>query len=257
MRFFSIVTICRNNLDQLKKTYYSIRNQSFADFEWVVVDGNSDDGTREWLEKNHLARWRSEKDHGIFDAMNKGMTRSEGRYLIFMNSGDAFASRDVLEKSYERISERSFPGFVYGDSIDIDETGNQFYRRAKPYKMNKIGMITQHQSMFFARNAIGSTLYSDAYPVTGDYAFISEILNKLDAGDILKLDFAVSKFSMGGTNEQYRYKALKEDFRIRKHIIQLPFLFNGMLYIMHYLHTMVKKNSPAVRFLRHKKLNIH
>jgi hypothetical protein len=115
-------------------------------------------------------------------------------------------------------------------------------------------MITQHQSMFFARNAIGNTLYSDEYPITADYAFISEILKKLDEGDILRLDFAVSKFSMGGTNEQYRYKALKEDFRIRRDILKLPFFFNGLLYMLHYLHTFAKKKNPSVRFLKHKKM---
>lgn len=254
MRFFSIVTICRNNLNELETTYNSIKGQAFNDFEWIVVDGNSTDGTREWLQKNRLAKWRSETDKGIFDAMNKGIRRSEGRYLIFMNSGDAFASDNVLEKAFDHITENNYPGFVYGDSIDIDEVGKQFYRKAKNHRKNKIGMITQHQSMFFARNAIGNCLYPTGFPITGDYAFISEILDKLDEGDILKLDFAVSRFSMGGTNEQHRFSALKEDFRIRKEIIKLPYIYNCLLYTMHYMHTMLKKNNPSIRFLRHKKM---
>jgi putative colanic acid biosynthesis glycosyltransferase len=254
MRFFSIVTICRNNLHELVTTYDSIKKQSFKDFEWIVVDGDSNDGTREWLQKNRIAKWRSEKDKGIFDAMNKGIRRSDARYLIFMNSGDAFASDDVLEKTSDKIVENNFPGFVYGDSVDIDETGTQFYRKAKHHKKNRIGMITQHQSMFFARNAIGNLFYSDEFPLTGDYAFISEILNKLDEGDILKLDFTISKFRMGGTNEQFRFKALKEDYQIRKKIIRIPLLYNYLLYSLHYMHTVLKKRSPSARFLRHRKI---
>jgi putative colanic acid biosynthesis glycosyltransferase len=254
MRFFSIVTICRNNLPELETTYNSIKDQSFNDFEWIVVDGNSTDGTRQWLQKNRLAKWKSESDQGIFDAMNKGIRRSEGRYLIFMNSGDAFASDDVLEKSFEGITENNYPAFVYGDSVDIDETGRQFYRKAKKHQRNKVGMITQHQSMFFARNAIGNNLYPTGFPITGDYAFISEILGKLDEGDILQLDFAISHFSMGGVNEVHRFKALKEDFRIRKEIMKLPFLYNCLLYTLHYMHTVLKKKNPAVRFMLHKKL---
>jgi len=252
-RFFSVITICRNNLAELKHTFNSIKNQTHRDFEWIVVDGNSTDGTKEWLQQIRLARWKSEPDAGIFDAMNKGLERAQGTYLIFMNSGDQFANNEILEKVYEAATDNSMPGFIYGDSLDIDENKSEFYRKAKNHKMNWRGMITQHQAMFFNKNAIGNTKYQLRYPITGDYAFISEILGKLDDGEILKLDFPICKFDMGGTNEQQRMNALKEDLKIRKEIIGMSGVKALILFYMHYLHTILKKKNPSVRFINHER----
>jgi len=184
--------------------------------------------------------------------MNKGLSRAQGQYLIFMNSGDEFASDDVLDEIESKITQQGHPGFIYGDAIDVDENGNKFYRKAKNVKKNWIGMITQHQAMFFSQAAIGDIKYLLEYPITADYAFISDILNKLETEDIYRVDFPICKFDMGGTNEQQRFKGLKEDFKIRKNIIGLPYLINKPLYFLHYFHTMAKKKNPDIRFMRHK-----
>lgn len=255
MHLFSVVTICRNNLNEVKRTFKSIDSQTNMNFEWIVVDGDSSDGLKEWLKNNALANWKSEPDDGIFDAMNKGLIRSTGKYLIFLNSGDEFASEDVLNKVEQTISTQSSPGFIYGDALDIDEQGSTYYRTAKDAKKNWMGMITQHQSMFFSRAAIGNSKYLLEYPITADYAFISEILKKMESEDIYKVDFPICKFDMGGTNEQQRFNAIKEDFQIRKNIIGLPWLINKPLYLLHYFHTLAKRKNPAVRFMRHRKAN--
>ena len=104
MNFFSIITICFNNLEELKYTYKTIKDQGFSDFEWIVVDGNSQDGTKEWLEKVNANKWVSEKDKGIYDAMNKGIEMATGEYLVFMNSGDGFYSDSVLQQVSEKIN---------------------------------------------------------------------------------------------------------------------------------------------------------
>ncbi|GAB4322956.1 MAG: colanic acid biosynthesis glycosyltransferase WcaE [Bacteroidales bacterium] len=254
MKLFSIITICRNNLKELKRTYFSIRDQSFSNFEWIVVDGASTDGTAEWLKKNALARFRSEPDNGIFDAMNKGLSRAKGDYIIFMNSGDRFAHNDVLEKIARVIEEHSLPGFIYGDSLDIDQNRKPHYRKAKNATLIWRGMITQHQAMFFKSNAIGDTRYRQEYPTTADYAFVAEILQKLDPEDIVKVDFPVCKFEMGGVNEQQRFKALKEDRQIRINIMKMPVWKAEMLYALHWVHTRMKKQFPESRFLMHKEV---
>ncbi len=223
-----------------------------TDFEWVVVDGDSSDGTKAWLGELDKAKWISEPDSGIFNAMNKGLKRAQGEYLVFMNSGDSFASDDVLEQIHNKIKSQNRPEFVYGDSIDVDENKDEYYRKAKHYKKNWMGMITQHQAMFFSKKSIGKTRYIESYPITADYAFISEVLNKLSSEEILKVNFPVCKFDMGGTNEQHRFKALKEDFDIRRKIIKLPFVTNSILYLLHYTHTILKKLTPGIRFIRHK-----
>ncbi|OQX76738.1 MAG: hypothetical protein B6D61_08310 [Bacteroidetes bacterium 4484_249] len=252
MKFFSIITICKDNIDELKKTYRSVVNQSVTDYEWIVIDGNSHDGTREWLTEINFSNWISEPDKGIYDAMNKGITMAKGRYLIFMNSGDSFASNEVLEKIKNIIQDNNFPGFIYGDSIDISENGREFYRKAKNHNKNWMGMITQHQAMFIKNESVVKKQYSLNYKLSGDYAYISEILSELKEDDILRISFPICKFSMGGANEEHRFKAIKEDYLIRKKIINLSFFTNLTLFSLHFLHAFIKKTTPSVRFIRHK-----
>ena len=89
----SIITVNLNNLEGLKKTYESVVSQTFTDYEWLVIDGGSTDGSREFIEQHQdkFAYWCSEPDKGIYNAMNKGIVRAKGEYLNFMNSGDYFA----------------------------------------------------------------------------------------------------------------------------------------------------------------------
>lgn len=255
MKFFSIITVCKNNLQELLLTFNSIISQSIDDFEWIVIDANSKDGTREWLEEIKSSIWLSEPDNGIYDAMNKGITKANGRYLIFMNSGDEFENETVLDESKKSIEKHNFPAFAYGDSIDIAEAGIGYYRKAKSYKKNWKGMITQHQSMFFNSKVLGKQKYSEDYKLSGDYAFISSFIKDKTEIDILYLNFAVCKFSMGGLNEIKRFDALKEDFIIRKKIISLPSLINVTLYFLHFTHAIIKKSIPSLRFIKHKSIN--
>lgn len=252
MKFFSIITVCKNNLEELKTTFNSINSQSSNDYQWIVVDADSDDGTKEWLKDLVSVNWISEPDKGIYDGMNKGISSSQGKYMIFMNSGDCFASESVLEDSKSSIEKENYPAFIYGDSIDISEKNAEYYRKAKSYKKNWMGMITQHQAMFFNKDRIGDIKYSYDFPLAADYAFISSVLRNTDISNILYLDFPICKFSMGGTNELQRFQAIKEDYLIRKNIIKLSGLVSSVLYMFHYFHTIIKKLNPSSRFVRHK-----
>ena len=97
MSIFSIITVTRNNLPGLKRTHDSLKIQICHDFEWVVVDGASTDGTPDYL-RTTGAIWVSEPDSGLYDAMNKGLGNAVGDYIVFMNAGDLFAAPDVLDK---------------------------------------------------------------------------------------------------------------------------------------------------------------
>ena len=96
----SIITVNLNNLEGLKKTYESVVCQTFTDYEWLVIDGGSTDGSREFIEQHQdkFSYWCSEPDKGIYNAMNKGIVRAKGEYLNFMNSGDCFACAKTLER---------------------------------------------------------------------------------------------------------------------------------------------------------------
>jgi putative colanic acid biosynthesis glycosyltransferase len=253
MYLFSVITICRNNLAELITTFESVKSQNFEEFEWIVIDGNSSDGTKEWLRNNPFAvKWISEKDDGIFDAMNKGIGLSNGKYLIFMNSGDAFADNQVLQNIEFAIKNKVHePTLIFGDSVDIDEKGSAFYRKAKEFSKIKKGMITQHQAMLVNSSKNPDIKFLTDYKLTADYALICDIISRCKTEDILKLEFAVCKFSLGGTNESKRFKALAEDYHIRRNILKLSIDESSTLYILHFIHTIIKKTIPSFRFIKH------
>lgn len=96
----SIITINYNNKNGVQKTIDSVLSQSFEDYEWIVIDGGSNDGSKELLEKyqEHFAYWCSEPDNGIYNAINKGLSHTTGDYIQFLNSGDWLYDSTALEK---------------------------------------------------------------------------------------------------------------------------------------------------------------
>ena len=96
---FSIITVCRNEFPKIRATCESICNQSVRNFEWIVIDGASTDGTLDVLDeyRDRIAILVSEPDKGIYNAMNKGIRRAGGEYVVFMNGGDRFMDENVLE----------------------------------------------------------------------------------------------------------------------------------------------------------------
>ena len=101
----SIITINLNNLEGLKNTFKSIINQTWVDFEYIIIDGGSIDGSAEYIESQNknIDYWVSESDTGIYNAMNKGIKKAKGEYILFINSGDVLYSNTVLEENFREI----------------------------------------------------------------------------------------------------------------------------------------------------------
>ena len=111
----SVVTVCYNSVNTIEETMLSVLNQTYPDIEYIIIDGGSTDGTVDIIRKYaaRLGYWISEPDKGIYDAMNKGIAAATGDYINFMNSGDMFASNDVLSSFKNFVSDD--PEIVYGD----------------------------------------------------------------------------------------------------------------------------------------------
>lgn len=116
----TIITVNYNNLEGLKRTIPSVLSQTFHDYEYIVIDGGSTDGSKEYIESQQqgLTYWVSERDKGIYPAMNKGIAQAHGEYCIFMNSGDHFFSSVALEQA---ALELDGTDFCVGKTIVIDE----------------------------------------------------------------------------------------------------------------------------------------
>ncbi len=229
MSTFSIITVARNNLAGLKKTGESIANQSSRDFEWIVIDGGSDDGSASWLRATE-AKWISEPDGGIYDAMNKGIAMAHGDFVMFMNAGDIFATNDVLEKIKNVLAaQKEMPGFVYGDSLETAD-GFAVEKPARCLSKIRIGMPTHHQAMLYRRQAIGNLRFDTKYRIAADHKFTAQFLKT--AGEALRLPFPVCIFESGGVSQQHARQGRQEIFRVRKELALCGPAENLMLYML-------------------------
>ncbi len=245
MILFSIITVCRNDHNGLEQSFKSVIFQTCINYEWIVVDGNSHDGTVEWLSKlnSDMFRWVSEPDKGIFHAMNKGIDMAKGRYLIFLNSFDEFAHENVL-KNISLAIEQKNPELIYGDAIDVSPSFTEYYKIAHRPKDLWKGMFTSHQAIVF-KNRKG-LYYPLEYKYASDYAYIALHLKETPEDRILYLKEAFCKFKLGGCNETLRFHAIKEDYLIRRKVMNLGLSKSIALYLLHFIHTILKKSMPAI-----------
>ena len=174
----TIITINYNNKEGLIKTFESIRNQTWLDFEYIVIDGGSTDGGKELIEKNQqIDYWVSEKDSGVYNAMNKGILKATGDYIIFMNSGDFFYDENVLEKVRHQFS--SNIDILYGDTIYFNDNG--FRKLETPDKKLTFGFFCDsginHQAVFIKRNLFHQYfLYNEDYKICSDWEFFIVVI---------------------------------------------------------------------------------
>jgi putative colanic acid biosynthesis glycosyltransferase len=244
----SIVTVAYNDLENLKRTARSVQQQAFDDFEWIVVDGGSRDGTPAWLEAGvlRLTRWTSERDRGIYDAMNKGLDAAAGDYVLFLNAGDTLAEDDTLAVVAARIGQAapSRPVLVFGDAWELGEGSERIYRGAREPSRNWRGMFTHHQAMFFLR---GAHRYDLDFRLSADYAFVSRYLAAEGPGPVPTLAVAtpVCCFQLGGVSQTRRFDALREDFVIRRDVQRLGTPASAVLWALHAVHTLLKRFLPG------------
>lgn len=175
---FSIITVTYNDLDNLKITYNSVKNQTFTDYEYLVVDGGSTDGTVDYLEEiknndSHV-RYISEKDRGIYDAMNKGVNLSGGEYVLFLGAADTFYSDSILDEACDFLS--SGCDAIYGKC--------EFSSGAKKgeligHKLTLLNILLDkwvaHQSVFAKRDLLIAYPFDLNYKTYSDQDFMIKI----------------------------------------------------------------------------------
>ena len=165
----SVVTICYNSRLFIEKTILSVINQSYEDLEYIVVDGGSTDGTLDVIHKysNRITKWISEKDEGIYNAMNKALDIITGDWVIFMNSGDCFYRYDVLSNiDFLKYSEASCCGVIYGNGISLYRKKRLLRSGTLPFfKNNKIfkNMGFCHQDVFIKSSLAKSMRFRENF----------------------------------------------------------------------------------------------
>lgn len=175
----SIITINLNNLHGLQKTMVSVLSQDSSQYEWIIIDGGSTDGSVELLteNQNRIAYWVSEPDRGLYHAMNKGVDASSGDYLIFMNSGDCFADANVISSFYETLPSADV---IYGNTIFVDKGGTEVSRH---YARNFMRLShfwhkggINHQSTFFSKRCFEKYRYNENNRIASDTELFMQLL---------------------------------------------------------------------------------
>ena len=191
----SIITVNYNNLIGLKKTIDSVFKQTFSDYEYIIIDGGSIDGGKEYIEEHasKFVYWVCEKDNGVYEAMNKGIKHANGDYLLFLNSGDCFFDSETLSKLF------SYPfdeDIVYGDVVweKFDESDTQMHQHF-PDKIS-FEYFTKnslpHQSSLIKKKLFDTVgLYDEKCRIAADWAFFIVAIYKYNCS-YLHIDIPVS-----------------------------------------------------------------
>lgn len=243
---FSIITICLNDQPGLNSTHNSIKEQSFDDYEWIIIDGGSTDNSIDFLHKlhGHNITWISESDRGLYDAMNKGIDRASGEYLLFLNAGDDLASNQILENVARIAKSNNSPDMLYGDSYERTNNGHFLYKRGRSHKFLWYGMFTHHQAIFYKRATIGALRYRLEYPIGADYAFTAEILAK--AKQAIYIPLAIYIFTQGGVSSRLVTQGVKDQWEIRQRLLDMSLPLRISIRLPHFMAHGFKRYLPVL-----------
>ena len=245
----SIITVVRNAKELFLQTLESVKNQTYTNIEYVVVDGNSTDGTKELIEENQefITKWISEKDESLYDAMNKGLKLSTGDFVWFLHAGDTIPTPQTLEHSinnilYKNKSDIQSDGFdnidfIYGKvkikSVENDTISFSDYHKIAPtekqlsnlgYKNFLEGMVICHQAMLVRREI--APLYDLDFRLAGDIDWSIRLFKEIrkrkknkEQIRVRQSEIMIAHFLAGGISTSQKKKSLQERFQIfQKHI---------------------------------------
>lgn len=222
--FLSIITVVRNDERGLARTAESVRLQKFRDFEWVVVDGNSTDGTRDavlGLIASGEVTGVSEPDKGVYDAMNKGLRCSSGLYTLFLNAGDCLLDESSLETAAQELTAGGLPDIGFFGSI-MDFNGRRIVREVKPPSYIWHGQPGLHQATFIKRELHQRFPFRLNYRVAGDY----DALARMSASGATMKSFerivGVNEFEADAISGRNKMSLIREAADIQRTVLGLP-----------------------------------
>ncbi|MDB5131636.1 MAG: PGL/p-HBAD biosynthesis glycosyltransferase [Mucilaginibacter sp.] len=213
----SVITVVFNNARDIERTLLSVINQTYPAIEYIVIDGQSTDGTLEIIQhhKDRVAKLVSEKDNGIYDAMNKGLAIATGDYVIFMNSADEFYANNTVEQVFATTHDADI---YYGETEMINEAGEilgQRRHKAPEYfnwRSFNYGMNVSHQAIYIRKSI--TEPFDRRYQLSADIDWIIRAAKK--AKKIVNVNQYVARYQVGGMSKAKHRQSLFERFDIMK-----------------------------------------
>ena len=237
---FSIITCTYNAASTLQRTLDSVAQQSWQQVEHIIVDGASSDGTVDMIKRyaesvngkedsEHSIAWTTEPDRGLYDAMNEGIVRATGDYIVFLNAGDVFPSPTTLEHIFDSVNERCdsvLPAVLYGDTDIVDNDGCflRHRRLAPPESLNwksfRHGMLVCHQAFYVRTDIAKSEDYDLRYRFSADVDWCIRVMKRAAQMhlQLLRVPEVVVNYLDGGMTNANHRTSLIERFRVmRRH----------------------------------------
>lgn len=217
----SIITVNLNDIEGLKRTVNSVLEQTWQEFEYVVIDGGSTDGSKECLlsHTNNIGYWISEPDSGIFNAMNKGIKSSTGKYLLFLNSGDSFVNEKALAQTIKYLRKKDFIYF----NLEMYDNNRRFIKYFPEILSFSffINHSLPHPSTFIKKEIlVEAGLYDESYKIISDWKFFIDAVCKKNCS-YLYVNEDLTSFNLFGISSkdetkiemyQERNKFLRENY---------------------------------------------
>lgn len=223
----SIISINLNNISGLHKTIESVVNQTFVDFEYIIIDGGSTDGSIDLMKEygNKIDYWISEPDSGIYNAMNKGILQAKGEYLHFLNSGDWLKDNNVYRDIFR---ENPYQDVVYGNLIKVYPDGA--YNKDKGIEGKEITFLSMffgnlnHPASFIRRELFEKNgLYDENLKIVSDWKFFLQIFG-INSASAQYIDRDISYFDMTGIGIVQKENLLIERKKVLEELIPSPIL---------------------------------
>ena len=244
----SIITINLNNAKGLQKTIESVISQTFTDYEYILIDGGSTDGSVSIIEaySDKITYWVSEPDTGIYNAMNKGILQAKGEYCYFLNSGDTLYAETVLEKIfYQNYTE----DFIAGDLIkkypekNVKEKSIAYFRAKKGENLSLFNLFIgniPHQSVFIRRKLFDQYgLYNENYTIVSDWRFLVQTI-VFHGAKVKYIDLIVANFDMEGLSNSCMDLLMEERRKVLEELIPPAILadYDHFAKINYHFHRM-------------------
>lgn len=230
MNKISIITINYNDAEGLRKTLASVASQTYTDIEHIIIDGGSTDGSVEVIREYEQSlvsspspfasrlKWISEPDKGIYDAMNKGVAKSSGEYLLFLNGGDALASPTAIEDVCPHLNDANFVigrSYFSCEGKRCDASPLLSERDMSMYYMYLHGI--NHQSAFIRRNLLIDTPYDTRVKINADWLFFVQTI-VMQSATVKFVDLFFSDFDLTGVSSNNE-SVLKEREEVLKQVL--------------------------------------
>ncbi len=226
----TIITACYNSEEHIEQSIVSVVQQSYDNIEFIIVDGASTDRTLEIVERyrHKIDRIISERDQGIYDAYNKGVSVSSGDYIYFLNSDDYLYDRYVIEKvALEIIKSGASLKMLYGDVLRTNEFNGYSYLDGQHYQLEQLkrGLKPCTQGVFFARALFNKyNLFDQQYGIASDFDFMIKVFQDHEEQTVYFPE-KIAVFRLGGLSSNIRTKVLlrKEKMDIiHRHFDECP-----------------------------------